>query len=63
MVRHIATDDGAGGFAGLPGSVNYSGRTVNLRLTTQGASASSYQSDYEQAAHFSDAFQSYLKGG
>lgn len=63
VVRHIATDDGAGGFAGLPGSVNYSGRTVNLRLTTQGASASSYQSDYEQAAHFSDAFQSYLKGG
>jgi hypothetical protein len=53
VVAHAITDDGAGGF-GDPtlGSVNYAGKSASLRVVSEGASVTSYQQDYEDAAKF-----------
>ena len=49
VARHSASDDGAGQFADGLGHVDYAGRTITLRMVTQGASAQGYQSDYDEA--------------
>ena len=50
---HTITDDGAGGF-GLPelGAANYAGKSLNLRLVSQGAVSQGYRSDQEAASAF-----------
>jgi hypothetical protein len=53
VVAHEITDDGAGGFGDvLLGSVNYAAKTISLRVVTEGASVTSYQSDHEEAETF-----------
>lgn len=49
------TDDGAGNFADGLGSVNYSGRQVQLKVVSHDRSTTSYQSDYEDASEFERA--------
>ena len=53
VVVHTITDDGAGGF-GLPelGAANYAGKSLNLRLVSQGAVSQGYRSDQETASAF-----------
>ena len=50
---NTVTDDGVGGF-GLPelGAVNYAGKSINLRLVSQGAVSQGYRSDQETASAF-----------
>jgi hypothetical protein len=53
VVAHEITDDGVGGFGNvLLGSVNYAARTMSLRVVSEGASVTSYQSDHEKAERF-----------
>jgi len=47
-----ATDDGAGNFVASLGTVNYSSKTISLRVVNLDASTTSYKSDYEDAEAF-----------
>ena len=53
VMVHTITDDGAGGF-GAPalGAANYAGKSLNLRLVSQGAMSQGYKSDQENASAF-----------
>lgn len=51
-VAHEITDDGVGGFVGGRGLVNYSGKTVALKVTADG-STNSYQADSENISAWS----------
>lgn len=50
-VLHQVTDDGAGGF-GPFGTIDYAGKSLNLRLTSQDSRTQAYASDYEDAETF-----------
>lgn len=53
VVVHTISDDGAGGF-GVPalGTANYAGKSLNLRLVSQGGTTQGYKSDQESADAF-----------
>lgn len=57
VVAHAITDDGAGGWGGEAtlGNINYAGRSISLRMVTQGATVNSYRSDHESASAFRDS--------
>ena len=67
-VVHTVTDNGTGGF-GDNGTVNYAGKSLNLRLVTLDSSTDGYKSDYEDSSAFDDpspdgtASNSSTKGG
>lgn len=50
-VLHELTDDGSGGF-GTFGTIDYVGKSLNVRLTSQDSRTQSYSSDYEDAESF-----------
>lgn len=50
-VRTI-TDDGAGGFVGGMGAVDYVGKTVALKVVSHDRTTTAYKSDHEDAAEF-----------
>lgn len=50
-VRHQLTDDGHGSF-GPDGTVNYAGKTLNVRLLRLDSRTEGYNSDYEDARTF-----------
>lgn len=50
-VRHQLTDDGQGSF-GPDGTVNYAGKTLNVRLLRLDSRTEGYNSDYEDAKTF-----------
>lgn len=54
VVARTITDDGAGGFIGSMGSVNYVGKTVSLKVVSHDRSTTSYKSDHEDASEFQD---------
>ena len=55
VVMNTATDDGAGGFVGVMGAVNYVGKTVSLKVLQFDRSTEAYKSDYENATDFEKA--------
>ncbi len=63
ITTHTAADDGAGNMVGSLGTVNYSGKSVNLRFVALGKSASAYKSDYQNAAEFEQAVTGGTPGG
>ena len=52
VVVHTVTDDAAGGFIGDLGTVNYTGKTANLRVVRFDRSTTSYKADHEDATGF-----------
>lgn len=50
-VLHELTDDGSGGF-GPFGTIDYAGKSLNVRLTSQDSRTQAYASDYEDAETF-----------
>lgn len=52
VVVHTVTDDAAGGFIGDLGTVNYAGKTANLRVVRFDRSTTSYKADHEDATGF-----------
>lgn len=50
-VRHQLTDDGQGSF-GPDGTINYAGKTLNVRLLRLDSRTEGYNSDYEDAKTF-----------
>ena len=50
-VLHVASDNGSGSWAQSMGAINYAGKSATLKVTMDG-SATSYQSDSEDAASF-----------
>ena len=50
-VRHALTDDGAGTF-GPDGSINYAGKTLNVRFVSLDSKTEGYKSDHEDAKAF-----------
>ncbi len=50
-VRHTLTDDGAGTF-GPDGTINYAGKTLNVRFVSLDSKTEGYKSDYEDAKAF-----------
>ena len=52
IVVHTLSDDGAGGFIGDLGSVDYGGKTAQLRVVRFNRSTESYKADHENAADF-----------
>lgn len=50
-VVHTVSDDGTGGL-GESGTVNYSGKSINLRLVSLNATTDGYKSDYEDSSSF-----------
>lgn len=67
-VVHTVTDNGSGSL-GNNGTVNYAGKSLNLRLVTLDSSTDGYKSDYEDSSAFDDpspdgtASNSSTKGG
>ncbi len=67
-VVHTVTDNGSGSL-GNNGTVNYAGKSLNLRLVTLDSSTDGYKSDYEDSSAFEDpspdgtASNSSTKGG
>lgn len=53
-VRHSLTDDGAGAF-GTDGTVNYAGKTLNVRFVETTSRTEGYKSDFEDASDFEAA--------
>ena len=51
-VQRAVSDDGAGNLAGGIGSVNYAGKSVQLRAVSFDRSATNYKSDYDNASEF-----------
>lgn len=52
ITLHSLTDDGAGGFVGGLGSVNYAGKSASVKLVSFDKSTTSYNSDFEDASEF-----------
>lgn len=52
VVVHTVTDDGAGGFIGDLGTVNYVGKGVSLRVVRFDRNTTSYKADHEDAVEF-----------
>lgn len=50
-VRHALTDDGAGSF-GPDGTINYAGKTLNVRFVDKSSTTEGYTSDFEDANTF-----------
>ena len=50
-VRHTLTDDGAGTF-GPDGTINYAGKTLNVRFVSLDSKTEGYKSDHEDAKAF-----------
>ena len=50
-VRHALTDDGAGTF-GPDGTINYAGKTLNVRFVSLDSKTEGYKSDHEDAKAF-----------
>lgn len=50
-VRHTLTDDGAGSF-GPDGTINYAGKTLNVRFVDKSSTTEGYTSDFEDAKAF-----------
>ena len=57
-VRHALTDDGAGTF-GPDGTINYAGKTLNVRFVSLDSTTEGYTSDHEDA----EAFETSSMGG
>ena len=57
-VRHALTDDGAGTF-GPDGTLNYAGKTLNVRFVSLDSTTEGYTSDHEDA----EAFETSSMGG
>ena len=57
-VRHTLTDDGAGTF-GPDGTINYAGKTLNVRFVSLDSKTEGYKSDHEDAK----AFEIWSTGG
>lgn len=55
VIAHTATDDGAGSFLSDLGTVNYIGKSLNLRVIRLNRTVGGYQADYENAAIFEAA--------
>ena len=55
LTVHSVTDDGDGNFHGLLGTIDYVGKEVALRFTSNGSSTVAYKSDYENANAFEAA--------
>lgn len=53
-VIHVLTDDGSGTL-GTFGTVNYAGKSINVRLVDQTSTTEGYKSDYENATVFESA--------
>ena len=51
LVEHVLTDDGSGGFGPL-GTINYAGKSLNVRLVRLDATTQGYSSDFEDASTF-----------
>lgn len=52
VVVHSATDDGAGHFAAGLGTVDYSGKSVSLKVVAFDRVTTAYQTDHEKSAEF-----------
>lgn len=52
ITLHSLTDDGAGGFVGGLGTVNYAGLSASVKLVSFDRSTTSYKADHEKAAEF-----------
>lgn len=55
VILHTATDDGAGSFLSDLGTVNYAGKSLNLRVIRLDRTVGGYQADHEDAAAFEGA--------
>lgn len=55
VILHTATDDGAGAFLSDLGTVNYAGKSLNLRVIRLDRTVGGYQADHEDAAAFEGA--------
>ena len=53
-VLHELTDNGAGSFGGF-GTINYTGKSLNVRLVELDAKTDGYKSDYEDSTAFENA--------
>ena len=56
-VRHTLTDDGAGTF-GPDGTINYAGKTLNVRFVSLDSKTEGYKSDHEDAKAFETSSKS-----
>lgn len=56
-VRHTLTDDGAGSF-GPDGTINYAGKTLNVRFVSLDSTTEGYTSDHEDAQAFESSTMS-----
>ncbi|MCS4509132.1 hypothetical protein [Xylophilus ampelinus] len=61
-VVHTVNDDGTGTFGAL-GTINYAGKSLNVRLLDLSSSTSGYKSDHEDAATFEDLVNGSGGGG
>lgn len=52
VVVNTVTDDGAGGFVGSLGTVNYSGKSVSLKVVKHDRTTENYKSDHDTATEF-----------
>ena len=52
-VEHTLTDDAAGGFGSF-GTINYTGKTMSVRLVSLNSRTDGYASDYEDAKSFEE---------
>lgn len=55
VILHTATDDGAGGFLSDLGTINYAGKSLNLRVVRLDRTVGGYRADHESAAAFEGA--------
>ena len=55
VIAHTATDDGAGAFLSDLGTVNYAGKSLNLRVLRLDRTVGGYRADHEDAAAFEGA--------
>lgn len=61
-VRHELTDDGAGSF-GPDGTIDYAGKTLNVRFVVKDSKTEGYKSDFEDAAEFEKSTMVSSSGG
>ncbi len=53
VLREVS-DNGAGGFAGNRGTINYAAKTLSIKAVDLGTSATGYSNDYEEASTFNN---------